>query len=199
MPQKRTCAVCQSIFYKPPSSLQKTCSWECGKVLRAQNCGRPREGQSLTCEVCGEDFYKPPSHQAKWPGRTCSRKCAAVLRLRGETRDCKQCGKTFYPRPSQTRSGWGHYCSRDCWREMKGRFRTLHGLNYFTPDERKKWRGDHCIRCGATDDLQLDHITPRFAGGLPVKENAQTLCRKCNMHKYWKEDLPAYEASLVPR
>lgn len=37
--------------------------------------------------------------------------------------------------------------------------------------------------CGATDNLELDHIVPIFAGGTNADSNAQTLCRKCNSNK----------------
>lgn len=193
----RICAVCEASYYKSPSRTDMTCSPECGDLYRARRSGRKKEGTFRTCSVCQKAFYRPPSHFIAWPNRTCSRKCAAVLRLRGTEHPCKQCGTMFYPTPNHRRRGWGLYCSRSCWREVKSRFRALHGKNHFTIEERRAWRGTECVRCGATDTLQLDHINPRFAGGLPVRENAQTLCRRCNSHKYWKEDLPRYEASLA--
>lgn len=42
-----------------------------------------------------------------------------------------------------------------------------------------------CSRCGATTDLQLDHITPLDAGGHPHNPaNHQVLCGTCNRAKH---------------
>ena len=44
--------------------------------------------------------------------------------------------------------------------------------------------GHRCVRCGADDDLQADHITPLDAGGAPFDlDNLQTLCGPCNRIK----------------
>jgi 5-methylcytosine-specific restriction endonuclease McrA len=45
---------------------------------------------------------------------------------------------------------------------------------------RDGWR---CLRCGATDDLSLDHIKPYCLGGPDTLENLQTLCVPCNARK----------------
>jgi 5-methylcytosine-specific restriction endonuclease McrA len=58
----------------------------------------------------------------------------------------------------------------------------------------KKWRGlpaglrsliflrdgNCCKKCGAVDDLTIDHILPKSRGGGHDPSNLQTLCRKCN-------------------
>jgi 5-methylcytosine-specific restriction endonuclease McrA len=38
-------------------------------------------------------------------------------------------------------------------------------------------------RCGATEDLQADHVHPHSRGGATVIENGQALCRQHNKHK----------------
>lgn len=43
--------------------------------------------------------------------------------------------------------------------------------------------GHKCRQCGATDDLQLDHIVPLSRGGETVEKNLQTLCETCNKQK----------------
>lgn len=43
--------------------------------------------------------------------------------------------------------------------------------------------GHKCTQCGATDDLTMDHITPRSKGGDGADDNLQTLCRRCNSSK----------------
>lgn len=40
-----------------------------------------------------------------------------------------------------------------------------------------------CVKCGSTEGLQIDHIYPRWLGGLNVLANLQTLCAVCNMAK----------------
>ena len=195
--------------------------------------GRPRLAEPQTCPVCKEQFYKPPSHLLKWPGRTCSRSCAAVLRRRDRIeRRCQHCGKSFAARADQVAKGFGLYCSKRCnglacvkrldvacrwcssmvsvapWEHQtrkkhfcgvdcrvawQRRFGTKKGVNAFTSEQKALWLELHCHRCGTTQTLELDHIIPRFAGGKAVRENAQTLCRKCNREKFWNEDLSRYE------
>lgn len=43
--------------------------------------------------------------------------------------------------------------------------------------------GGRCVYCGATDNLQLDHIVPFSKGGATSLENLQLLCQKCNLEK----------------
>lgn len=43
--------------------------------------------------------------------------------------------------------------------------------------------GKICLRCGASDDITIDHIIPLAAGGANGPTNLQPLCRKCNASK----------------
>jgi HNH endonuclease len=43
--------------------------------------------------------------------------------------------------------------------------------------------GNACVRCGAAEDLTLDHIYPWSLGGSDHVSNLQTLCRSCNASK----------------
>jgi hypothetical protein len=43
--------------------------------------------------------------------------------------------------------------------------------------------GRRCVRCGATQDLAIDHIHPWSKGGPDDPENFQILCRACNSSK----------------
>ena len=43
--------------------------------------------------------------------------------------------------------------------------------------------GYRCVRCGATDDLTIDHVYPRSLGGSHAADNLQALCRSCNSAK----------------
>ena len=37
-----------------------------------------------------------------------------------------------------------------------------------------------CVRCGSTEGLTLDHISPRVYGGTNERSNFQILCLPCN-------------------
>lgn len=197
--------------------------------------GQKRLGQTLTCKICNTEFYRPRSYLKRWNNATCSRGCAAVLRLRGEETVCQHCGKAFYRMRRDMLKGFGkfcsnecdgaakqvrvtvqcehcgdtlrrtpfqmkrqkrHFCSTGCHNTWKQRFGNRRSANAFTVNQKRDWMGDSCARCGRTDELELDHILPRFAGGLSTKENSQTLCRKCNREKYWYEDLRRYDSQV---
>lgn len=55
------------------------------------------------------------------------------------------------------------------------------------PDEVRElvWERDEgaCVRCGAEDDLQFDHVIPVAKGGSATVENIQVLCGACNRAK----------------
>jgi 5-methylcytosine-specific restriction endonuclease McrA len=158
--------------------------------------GRPKEGFYRVCQVCGESFYKPPSHQAKWPNRTCSRKCAGVLRERRIEKNCEQCGKPFSARIPRVEKGYDRFCSNACQGLSERGIMYKPRPSLFSDKQRRMWLGTECIRCGSTEFLELDHIIPRFAGGKPTKDNAQTLCRTCNKLKHWEEDRPKYHSVI---
>jgi len=44
-------------------------------------------------------------------------------------------------------------------------------------------RDKKCLRCGATDNLTIDHIIPVIIGGKSYEDNLQTLCKSCNSWK----------------
>ena len=43
--------------------------------------------------------------------------------------------------------------------------------------------GNKCVRCGATEGLEVDHIFPVSRGGKTEIDNLQTLCHNCNTSK----------------
>lgn len=55
------------------------------------------------------------------------------------------------------------------------------------PDEVRLsvWTRDdgRCVRCGAEEDLQFDHVIPVSRGGGNAPENVQILCGPCNRAK----------------
>lgn len=57
---------------------------------------------------------------------------------------------------------------------------------------------DHqCLKCGSTQDIVKDHITPLYQGGSDGIENIQPLCGKCNSSK--GPDRTDYRARLHPK
>ncbi len=46
--------------------------------------------------------------------------------------------------------------------------------------------GNRCLRCGATQDLTIDHVVPISAGGPHSLDNVQPLCKPCNSKKHTK-------------
>lgn len=70
-----------------------------------------------------------------------------------------------------------------------------HRVN-FTPLQRREWKDTKCFWCSSTENLALDHVIPVMAGGTKIRENAQTLCRPCNLWKMKYVDRPYYFAAL---
>jgi 5-methylcytosine-specific restriction endonuclease McrA len=50
--------------------------------------------------------------------------------------------------------------------------------------------GGKCMKCGATENLEIDHIKPRSKGGSNKIENLQILCHDCNAKKGSTWNLP---------
>ena len=146
------------------------------------------------CPICDNDFYPRPDQVAKGYGNYCSKQCWADTLKKRSSFLCVVCNKEFERVPWQVRKGYTKYCSRRCTDFSKRKFSTHGGGrdNLFTNWQKREWLDSHCLVCGSTDDLQLDHVVPRFAGGICIKSNAQTLCRKCNRDKYYHQDRPYY-------
>lgn len=53
-----------------------------------------------------------------------------------------------------------------------------------------------CVRCGGTERLCIDHITPLAIGGSNDVDNFQTLCTRCNERKgaRWDDRKVAHDA-----
>jgi hypothetical protein len=74
----------------------------------------------------------------------------------------------------------------------------LYNLEAITSSEAKrKWRQSikehwdyECAYCGETENLTLDHITPRSKGGTDRVTNVLCACKECNTskgHQMWSD------------
>lgn len=187
-----TCVICSKEFYRYPSEIKKGCGITCGRTCWSI---WKRQGETKQCQHCGKAFYCRRSQAKQGYGNYCSKPCWAATRKIRETYICKVCSSPFERTRWQIEKGFTNVCSAGCmtiWRRGK-RPGTIDAM--FTIWQKQAWLKGACERCGSGDDLQLDHIIPRFMGGEPTKDNAQTLCRSCNLKKYWEEDLPKSRAS----
>lgn len=189
--QHTICPVCGNEYYRYPSQVKKGIKKVCSKACKGKIQSK---GRYKACANCGESFWARASQEKQGFANYCSRECHFDARNTKQKFICICCGKEIYRTPYQISKGWTKFCSQDCLRHSQRRLSTHGGgrVNLFTNWQKREWRDDSCAKCGAKEDLQLDHKIPRFAGGKAERGNAQTLCRKCNREKYWKEDLPYY-------
>ncbi len=152
-----------------------------------------KNGVTKSCPACSKIFYRPPSRADQI---TCSRTCRArLMQDKGAEVGCKRCGALFWRTLSSAKLGYGNYCSHACWGADR---KTPLGIanNAWTPRQRMEWTGNNCVRCGSEDNLELDHVLARSLGGLSVRDNTQTLCKRCNLQKWQCEDLPAHLSAI---
>lgn len=195
--QDTTCPVCKIVFYQYQSQIKRgrvTCSRTCAARLFRD------KGTTEQCKRCGKDFYRLKSRAERGYGNFCSTACWASDRSNQVECTCIQCEAVFKrEHHAVTKAGGGKFCSRACTDIFKRKLRKRGELNMFTGWQKREWMIDACQRCGTTERLELDHIHPRFAGGLATKDNAQTLCSICNRKKFWTDDYPIYRQLLTQR
>lgn len=191
-----TCPVCSKEFYRFPSEEKKrqTCSRTCAARMFRD------KGTLVKCAHCEGDFYRQAHSAKKGYGTTCSRACHSAIRNKQIPRACIQCDAKFSIPPHRLKvANGGSFCSHKCRLIFRRKLRKRSEQEMFTNWQKREWKSDKCLRCEATEKLELDHITPRFAGGKAERTNAQTLCRTCNRKKFWTDDFPLYAAYLKQR
>ena len=190
------CQVCGEVFLAHNHG-QKSCSYECGGILRERNLPRP----ICACERCGQPFQRENPKQ-----RFCSLSC------RRKRRQCKLCEKWLDSHHKNAQ-----FCSIECFYGFQ-RATSLAAPNAVQPKhgsyreravyfgvayepiwhagrlaifERDRWI---CQICGrrtpkklmgkrAPNAPELDHRIPMAAGGGHIWENLQCACHKCNLSK----------------
>lgn len=155
-----------------------------------------KRGKIFVCPICGIQFYRYPSQIVEGKMTTCSRTCAArYFRDKGRMVECAECQKPFWRTAYAESKGYGNYCSKRCW-VVKRMTPFATSNKSWSPQQVREWKGQVCTRCGATENLELDHILARSLGGPSTFENCQTLCKLCNLRKFQLEDLPLYISTL---
>lgn len=193
-----TCPVCGTSFYRYRSQINRNrdiaCSRICAGTLR-------QTGTTENCKQCSEPFYRRKSLKDRGLAIFCSRVCEVASRPTNVVECvCIQCSVTFKKDHWTVKvKGFGKFCCRACSDKYKRKLRKRGEKNMFTNWQKREWLEDKCAKCGLTNNLELDHIMPRFAGGTTEKDNAQTLCRTCNRKKFWTDDYPMYQEFLAKR
>lgn len=94
------------------------------------------------------------------------------------------------------------FCSAILIQVMKGKqhgWRRVHGAAPSKPKKRRKGKSGgikravrdkifkrdcyRCRECGSEEELTIDHIIPKAAGGTNAQKNLQVLCSPCNNAK----------------
>lgn len=189
-------------------STVKFCSRSCTDSARSKGIiqGKNRTGSHYNCEVCGSRFYRPASY-ARTP-RFCSEPCrlkaydlgliyrtgSRPKRKLGEMISCIVCSAVVYRKKSMIVRNINKTCGnpacvsvymRSRWGLSPREYTPIRSKRKarrtnFTARQRAELIGPCCLMCGTVVNLTLDHIVPVCAGGHSTKDNAQTLCGKCN-------------------
>jgi len=163
-----------------------------GRWIIPSTAKRLSEGQP--CRSC--------SNKHSWEGRR--------IDLTDGYRRCSMCGRykplSQFARDRRKRGGVRSYClacsakkAREYRKQYKERARRSHRVAQAKRRAEKRhaggaftatdWLhvldryGHQCVCCGATEDLQIDHIVPLSKGGAHNIDNIQPLCGFCNRHK----------------
>jgi 5-methylcytosine-specific restriction endonuclease McrA len=160
----RTCVVCGKV-YSAYDKGSKYCSQGCYNSTR-------RIGLQ-TCPTCGKTFT--PYRQRK---TYCSHKC---VNHKLTDCECAYCGRTFHPRTASK----SKFCSLDCYHASLASEYPRSRLNFTSKEKRAIMErdGHRCVKCGATESLEVDHVLALCNGGTRSIENGQTLCVACHDEK----------------
>lgn len=197
---QKTCAYCNVLFYTEDRSA-KYCSRTCYQSAT----GRP-EAHNRTCEVCGASYTAYDSH-AKYCSQNCynsirklqTRECECCHTIFEPKRkgqrfcsvkcvnfklpdaECAYCGSRFHPRTTTKNK----FCSLECYHASMASNYPRSRLNFSAREKNIILKRDNyqCVICGATDNLEIDHIIAVCNGGKRSIANGQTLCVSCHDKK----------------
>ena len=170
------CVVCGDEFYRKRSFIERGITKTCGKseckskFFSGSNnpaWGRiPTEENKMAVSESNKRRTGPPKGYKHTPEARA--KISDALRNRWANNRDKMIASLTKPKSSEIRRS----------------------RREFTPWQKRNWKAPNCAWCGTEDALELDHIIPIVAGGLNIKGNCQTLCRKCNLWKMVFVDRP---------
>lgn len=160
----RICIVCGDT-YSAYNRNSKYCSVKCYNKHRAI--------PSRQCLVCGKTFTPKQKN-----GLYCSVRC---INRKLHDCECSYCGQTFHPRTASK----SKFCSLDCYHASLASEYPRSRMNFSAKERRNIMErdGNHCVVCGATDNLEVDHILAICNGGTRSIDNGQTLCSSCHDKK----------------
>lgn len=175
----RACVICGSLFVPKWRNEQRSCSGRCAELLRGAHMVERFGPGKVTrqCEGCAQPFTRK-RNKNRHAGRFCSRECY------WNWRNGKHVRWVSDRAPVDANLGT---------RRRQARIRATGGKrsNRLRVCERDGWR---CQLCGIStprvasgtgrpDAPHMDHIVPLAAGGADTDDNAQCLCRRCNVRK----------------
>lgn len=186
-----------------------------------------KNGAMFNCVVCGTEFYRKRSFIERGITNTCGKSECKSKFFSGANnpawgRFVPEKDRQAVAESNRRRSGppKGYKHSPDARAKISAALRerwlvnrdkmiaaitkrkhagTPRARREFTPWQKKEWKSLSCAWCGFDSGLELDHIIPIVAGGMNIKGNAQTLCRKCNLWKMSFVDRPYLLATLASK
>ena len=189
-----TCVICGKEFYRQPN--------------RIKYC---KDGIPKCCSRPCQNKYQVGENNPFW-NRTHSKETKAKVSKSRKGKGLKNQNATGYKHSEESKKKISK-ASKRLWVEQKdmmlatrvrGEAHIYHKKpeerrhrKQFTVRQRREWKGSECFFCGSTENLELDHIVPIFDGGKNHQDNAQTLCRGCNLWKTKYVDLPRHNAFLA--
>ena len=205
----RACEICAGPF-RTHRKDQRTCSRNCGVILRYLECTHGRNGNSgyrsiswkvyfPTCQQCERVFTAPRMRDY------CTVECYRIARRRADgrrmygdaaTATCTYCAiefaYTLYSRPRTTCDTCAEMIRRTSDHRERARF---YGVDYEYVNSDRVFERDAgvCKLCGYPADMgtqvphplapTLDHIVPMSIGGPHKEDNVQLAHFDCNVRK----------------
>lgn len=174
------------VLTAPPNTSPKTCRW-CGRELpRTEFYAHDtnRDGLMGHCKTCHKT-YSVARRRDRPDAAAKAREYRAKNKDRSRGYWQKSARKNAAKRAAYTAAWIKAHPEKK--REYDGRRRVRLGRGEsFTAAEWAacKWLfGGVCLRCGATENLSVDHVIPLCRGGDNAAGNLQPLCRRCNSKK----------------
>jgi 5-methylcytosine-specific restriction endonuclease McrA len=173
-----TCEFCGKSFKRRGNHISHYCSKSCFDTAR-------RKFPDTACAICGIIFQPNHTNQVCC-GNECGHKYVQKKLDHKVECTCLICGKITLQSPALVTK----YCSPECY--WKSKFTTPHGYKKhrqakdFRSIQRRaiKERDNYqCVKCGATNNLEIDHILAIRLGGANTIQNGQTLCHTCHAQK----------------